>query len=101
VSKLLQLADLLEQAAKALRDADASLAKGVRPPERIPLSALNLSVRANKALSRRADLDFVDELTDLTAGDLLELRNFGMTSLTEVRRKLEARGLYLKGEGPS
>jgi DNA-directed RNA polymerase subunit alpha len=33
-----------------------------------------------------------------SADELLELRNFGMTSLNEVRQKLAEHGLRLRGE---
>jgi DNA-directed RNA polymerase subunit alpha len=37
-------------------------------------------------------------LVSRTADELLEAKNFGMTSLTEVRDKLSALGLKLRGD---
>ena len=38
------------------------------------------------------------ELIQRTADELLESKNFGMTSLTEVREKLRQYGLSLRGD---
>lgn len=56
-----------------------------------------------KRAIRRLPQDFgrrrtVRELCELTAGDALEWREFGMTSLTELRRLLAADGLHLRGD---
>ena len=51
-----------------------------------PVSDLNLSVRARKCMNR-LDITTLGELIQRTADELLEAKNFGMTSLTEVREK--------------
>lgn len=61
---------------------------------------LGLSVRADNCLSFER-ITTVEELLGKTAGDLLEMRNFGMKLLAEVRDKLAIRGLYLKGDEPA
>ncbi len=58
---------------------------------------LQLSVRARKCLSRLG-ITTVGELISKTADELLAVRNFGVTSLSEVRTKLAELGLSLKNE---
>jgi DNA-directed RNA polymerase subunit alpha len=62
-----------------------------------PISDLNLSVRARKCMTRLG-LTTVGELVRKSADDMLECKNFGVTSLTEVREKLQQVGLRLRGE---
>jgi DNA-directed RNA polymerase subunit alpha len=62
-----------------------------------PISDLNLSVRARKCMVRLG-LTTVGELVRRTGDDLLECKNFGVTSLNEVREKLTAAGLKLRGD---
>jgi DNA-directed RNA polymerase subunit alpha len=62
-----------------------------------PVSDLNLSVRARKCMNRLA-INTLGELIQRTADELLESKNFGMTSLTEVREKLAQYGLTLRGD---
>jgi DNA-directed RNA polymerase subunit alpha len=62
-----------------------------------PISELNLSVRARKCMIRLAINTFGD-LLRRTADDLLECKNFGVTSLNEVREKLTVLNLKLRGE---
>src|SRR5205085_3146832 len=52
-----------------------------------PVSDLNLSVRARKCMNR-LNIGTLGELVQRTADELLEAKNFGMTSLTEVRERL-------------
>ena len=58
---------------------------------------LNLSVRARKCMSRLNIKPFGD-LVARSANELLEAKNFGVTSLTEVREKLTTYGLKLRGD---
>lgn len=62
-----------------------------------PISAMEFSVRARKCMSRSGIMTLGD-LIRKTADELLQYKNFGVTSLTEVRQKLEAFGLHLHGE---
>jgi DNA-directed RNA polymerase subunit alpha len=62
-----------------------------------PVSDLNLSVRARKCMNRLG-LNTVGELAQRSADELLESKNFGITSLTEVREKLAQLGLTLRGD---
>jgi DNA-directed RNA polymerase subunit alpha len=62
-----------------------------------PISELNLSVRARKCMIRLG-INVMGELLRRTGDDLLECKNFGVTSLNEVREKLTAMNLKLRGE---
>src|SRR5919201_6548909 len=62
-----------------------------------PVSDLNLSVRARKCMNRLG-ITTLGELIQRTADELLESKNFGMTSLNEVREKLGQFGLTLRGD---
>ncbi len=61
------------------------------------VSELNLSVRARKCMNRLG-INTLGELIQRTADELLESKNFGMTSLTEVRERLRQQGLTLRGD---
>lgn len=62
-----------------------------------PIADLNLSVRARKCMVRLG-LTTIGELCRRTGDDLLECKNFGVTSLNEVREKLTQAGLKLRGD---
>lgn len=62
-----------------------------------PISELNLSVRARKCMVRLG-ITTLGELVRRTGDDLLECKNFGVTSLNEVREKLTTLGITLRGE---
>ena len=62
-----------------------------------PISELNLSVRARKCMIRLA-INTLGDLLRRTGDDLLECKNFGVTSLNEVREKLTVLGLKLRGD---
>ncbi|MEC9094420.1 MAG: DNA-directed RNA polymerase subunit alpha C-terminal domain-containing protein [Planctomycetota bacterium] len=62
-----------------------------------PISDLNLSVRARKCMNRLGMAN-IGELIRKSGDDLLECKNFGVTSLNEIREKLEQAGLKLRGD---
>jgi DNA-directed RNA polymerase subunit alpha len=62
-----------------------------------PIADLNLSVRARKCMVRLG-LTTIGELVRRTGDDLLECKNFGVTSLNEVREKLKAFSIKLRGD---
>jgi len=62
-----------------------------------PVSDLNLSVRARKCMNRLG-INSLGELIQRSADELLDSKNFGQTSLTEVREKLGQYGLTLRGD---
>lgn len=108
MTSFLELAQLLECAAKALREAHAALSPiGLPAGTGTPIESLGLSVRARKSL-RRDDkqdelgprIETAEQLCLRSAAELLYRRNFGHTSLREVRDALAARGLALRGDPP-
>jgi DNA-directed RNA polymerase subunit alpha len=62
-----------------------------------PIADLALSVRARKCMIRLG-INTVGELVRHTGDELLECKNFGVTSLNEVREKLAGLGLKLRGD---
>ena len=62
-----------------------------------PVTDLNLSVRARKCMTR-LNLQSIAELVRKTPDELLECKNFGVTSLKEIREKLTLYNLKLRGE---
>ena len=63
----------------------------------LPITELALSVRARKCTTKLG-ITTIGELIRRTAEDLMECKNFGVTSLNEVREKLTERGLKLRGD---
>ena len=59
------------------------------------VSELNLSVRARKALSL-LNLNSIGDLCLKTEAELMGVKNFGMTSLVEIKEKLTELGLSLR-----
>jgi DNA-directed RNA polymerase subunit alpha len=62
-----------------------------------PISDLNLSVRARKCMAR-LQINIIGELIRKTGDEMLECKNFGVTSLNEVREKLTDLGLKMRGD---
>ena len=62
-----------------------------------PVSDLGLSVRARKCMIRLG-ITTIGELIRRSGDDLLECKNFGVTSLNEVREKLEPHSIKLRGD---
>ena len=58
---------------------------------------LNLSPRGRKCLEK-LNIVTIGALVRYSADDLMECKNFGSVSLDEIRAKLAARNLKLKGE---
>ena len=75
----------------------SSLSDDVRALLDRPIADLNLSVRARKCMVRLG-LSTIGELVRRTADDLLECKNFGVTSLIEVREKLTLQNIKLRGD---
>jgi DNA-directed RNA polymerase subunit alpha len=62
-----------------------------------PISDLNLSVRARKCMSKLG-IQTLGDLIARTGDELMECKNFGVTSLNEVRDKLTALGMKLRND---
>ena len=97
-SKGLELGQFAQEKASAEPALDLA---SMSPDEQMllerPISDLNLSVRARKCMTRLG-LTLIGELVRRSGDDLLECKNFGVTSLTEVREKLTTMGLKLRGD---
>src|SRR6202007_2190395 len=98
-SKGLHLGQSLEDGAEA--EARYRPQQPLSPEEQAvlnkPVSDLNLSVRARKCMNRLA-INTLGELIQRSADELLEAKNFGMTSLNEVRERLGQFNLKLRGD---
>lgn len=74
---------------------------GLSPDEQAlldrPIAELSLSVRARKCMVRLG-ISTIGELVRRTGDELLECKNFGVTSLNEVREKLTQSNLKLRGD---
>uniref|UniRef100_A0A7C4QNA4 Tetratricopeptide repeat protein n=1 Tax=Schlesneria paludicola TaxID=360056 RepID=A0A7C4QNA4_9PLAN len=62
-----------------------------------PVSDLNLSVRARKCMARLS-ITTLGELVQKTPDELLATKNFGVTSLNEIRQQLAELGLKLRND---
>ena len=62
-----------------------------------PTSDLNLSVRARKCMARLG-ITTLGELTQRTPDELLATKNFGVTSLNEIRQQLAELGIKLRND---
>lgn len=62
-----------------------------------PVSELNFFVRARRVMVRLG-IQTVGDLVLRSAGDLMECKNFGVTSLNQIREKLEDLGLRLRDD---
>jgi DNA-directed RNA polymerase subunit alpha len=96
-TKGLQLGQLAQERAVAELIEPESLSPDEQALLSRPISELNLSVRARKCMTRLA-INTLADLVRRTGDDLLECKNFGVTSLNEVRERLNALGLKLRGE---
>ena len=74
-----------------------SASAGNAPPEILAKSVadLELSVRSRKAL-QRLNINSLAELSSRTEDELLGCKNFGQTSLNEIKQQLGAFGLSLR-----
>ena len=61
------------------------------------LDSLDLTIRTSNCLKAEA-VETIGQLLTLSANDLLKIPNLGRLSLMEIRTKLGALGLRLKGD---
>jgi DNA-directed RNA polymerase subunit alpha len=71
-----------------------SLDAGMEARLNMPISELRLSVRASNCLESE-NIMSVRDLVSRGPDQLMEVRNFGETTLDEVQRKLQELGLHL------
>ncbi|MEZ6122784.1 MAG: DNA-directed RNA polymerase subunit alpha C-terminal domain-containing protein [Planctomycetaceae bacterium] len=62
-----------------------------------PIGDLNLSVRSRKCMNRLS-IQTIGQLVARTPDELLASRNFGVTSLNEIRQKLSEMGIKLRSD---
>ncbi len=99
-AKGLRLGQALEEGARydpRFRSSQQPLSEQEQAIMNKPVSELNLSVRSRKCMNRLG-IATLGELVSRTADELLEVKNFGMTSLHEVREKLTQIGIKLRGD---
>jgi DNA-directed RNA polymerase subunit alpha len=98
-SKGLRLGQSLEEGAQQdmFRRPTQALSEQEQAVLNKPVTDLNLSVRARKCMNRLG-INTLGDLVQRTADELLESKNFGMTSLNEVREKLQQFNLTLRGD---
>jgi DNA-directed RNA polymerase subunit alpha len=60
------------------------------------IDVLNLSVRSRRCMER-LNVRLIRDLINKTEVELMSAKNFGMTSLTEIKQKLGEKGLALRG----
>ena len=84
-------------AAGGLRKPISAAAGGNVPPELTgkTVADLELSVRSRKAL-QRLNINTIGELASRTEAELLGCKNFGQTSLNEIKQQLGSFGLSLR-----
>lgn len=86
--------------AEAAAQAEAAAAEAPRPQpdanlDNRSVAELELSVRSRKCL-QRLGVTTLGELLQKSETELMSIKNFGMTSLNEIKRELTARGLSLR-----
>jgi DNA-directed RNA polymerase subunit alpha len=87
---------LEEQQSQARKDLLKTVAANI--PEHVLMKSVNeleLSVRSRKAL-QRLGINSVGELATRTEAELLGVKNFGQTSLLEIKQRLTEMGLGLR-----
>ncbi|NDC62759.1 MAG: tetratricopeptide repeat protein [Planctomycetia bacterium] len=96
-SKGLTLGQLAVQAEEAVEAEPEQPSADDQEIFSLPITELNLSVRARKCTTKLG-ITTIGDLVRRTGEDLMECKNFGVTSLNEVRERLTERGLKLRGD---
>jgi len=93
----LRLGQLLEEQQSAARQEALERVTAAGAPEVLdkPVTELELSVRSRKCL-QRLNIETLGDLTSRTEAELLGAKNFGQTSLNEVKQRLTEYGLNLR-----
>jgi DNA-directed RNA polymerase subunit alpha len=100
LNPFVQYTELGPQVRSPARDMVITMDAGLDAKLGMTLAELNLSVRAGNCLESE-NIMTVRDLVTRTEDQLLEVRNFGETTLTEVRNKLRDLGLHLGMRIPS
>jgi len=93
----LRLGQLLEEQQSVARQKALETVTAAGAPEVLdkPVTELHLSVRSRKCL-QRLNIETLGDLTSRTEAELLGAKNFGQTSLNEVKQRLTEYGLNLR-----
>jgi DNA-directed RNA polymerase subunit alpha len=94
LNPFVQYTELGPQVRSPARDTALGIDSALDAKLNMSLSELNLSVRASNCLESE-NIMTVRDLVTRTEDQLLEVRNFGETTLAEVRQKLRDLGLHL------
>jgi DNA-directed RNA polymerase subunit alpha len=94
LNPFVQYTELGPQVRSPAREIPMNLDASMESKLAMPLADLNLSVRASNCLESE-NIMTVRDLVTKSEDQLLEVRNFGETTLTEVRNKLRDLGLHL------
>jgi len=100
LNPFVQYFELGDQTASESASAAARVEEELIRKMTMPVSELELSVRASNCLES-AKIQTVADLVQMTESDLLKVRSFGKTSLREVKRKLTDLNLSLGMELPA
>src|SRR6186997_657903 len=94
LSPFVQYSELGARVHAGVRSSGGSTDAGLESKLNMSLAELKLSVRASNCLESE-NIHTVRDLVTKTEDQLLEVRNFGETTLNEVREKLQELSLYL------
>jgi len=94
-SKGLRLGMQKDEEQRKVRAQRLRLGSGENPVLAKPVTDLELSVRSRKCM-QRLSIETIGDLIEKAEADLLATKNFGQTSLNEVKSKLAELGLGLK-----
>ncbi len=97
LSSLVGIVASLDDEPQALELGDSAANIGVGSEFDTRIEDLGLTERARNCL-KRAGINSIGELMACTEKDLLQITNFGQTSLKDVTERLEERGLDLRAE---
>ncbi|MDE0572462.1 DNA-directed RNA polymerase subunit alpha [Demequina sp. B12] len=96
--ELFSLAKGLNEAAEGIEIGPSDSDETLEEDYNQPIEELNLTQRSYNCLKREG-IHTVGELTARSEADLMDIRNFGQKSITEVKEKLQELGFTLKDGG--
>ena len=96
--ELFSLARGLNEAAEGIEIGPSDSDESLEEDYNLPVEELNLTQRSYNCLKREG-IHTVGELTARSEADLMDIRNFGQKSITEVKEKLIELGFSLKDGG--
>jgi DNA-directed RNA polymerase subunit alpha len=94
LNPFVQYTQLGPQVRSPARDSILGIDAAMETKLSMPISELNLSVRASNCLESE-NIMTVRDLVTRSEDQLLDVRNFGETTLTEVQHRLRELGLHL------